>query len=199
MSLIILHTGWPKIRYTIFWLFCIWSLKSISLKYLMPFIALTIENEVHFNTELFLITQLFVKLHDLKYLSRFFSCTWFLIFKRCQSRFFVWKLHQIKEYFLILALHICICKRKIPKSTWKVNWRKEDDQGKYVRSIGGRRMTKANTSVTKIWLRENFCVLNLAESRSQWPEFSYEKKSVLFILTHDVCSQPNSGHSHIWS
>ena len=89
-------------------------------------------------------------------------------------------------------------KKKIPKSTWKVNWRKEDDQGKYVRSIGGRRMTKANTSVTKIWLRENFCVLNLAESRSQWPEFSYEKKSVLFILTHDVCSQPNSGHSHIW-
>ena len=90
-------TRWPKIRYTICWLFCIWSLKPISLKYLMLFNALykmkfnsmryTFWN--NFQREISQIAQLFGKLHDLRYLSRFFIYKCFRISKRCQSSFYV--------------------------------------------------------------------------------------------------------------
>ena len=96
MSLIILHTGWPKIRYTIFLLFCIWSLNSISPKYLMPINALIIENEVHFNKVRFWkwhSERIFSDYVVIWQTSRFeisfkiFQFTCFLIFKRCQSFF----------------------------------------------------------------------------------------------------------------
>ena len=94
-------TGWPKIRYTIFWLFCIWSLKPISLKYLilfnalyqMKFNSMRYNFQNNFQREISQIAQLFGKLRDLRYLSRFFIYKRFLKYKKCQSSFYVWKLH----------------------------------------------------------------------------------------------------------
>ena len=50
-----------------------------------------------FQREISQIAQLFGKLRDLRYLSRFFSYKCFLIFKKCQSSFFVWKFHLIRK------------------------------------------------------------------------------------------------------